>query len=71
LPALGTLFLLLGCLIHPYYEERYLILLKHLMPCLADIPARHAPILREMEEEWMGREEFRGEVGVGGWKKRG
>lgn len=40
LPALGTFVLLLGCLIQPQYEERYLVFLPLDIQCLVDIPKR-------------------------------
>jgi hypothetical protein len=40
LPALGTLFLLLGCLVQPRCEGMCLVLLYLLVPCSVDIPQR-------------------------------
>lgn len=62
-PALGMLFLLLGCLIQPQYEDFCLFLL-YLVLCLVVVSWRHALF---WEGKWIwGAEELEGARGRGG-----
>jgi hypothetical protein len=54
-PALGTLFLLLGYLVQPWYEGFCLILLYFVLPHLLVVSWRPALFWREMEGELMER----------------
>jgi hypothetical protein len=64
LPALRTLFLLIGCLVQPQYERFHLVLLFLVLFCLVVVPWRPNPFWRE---KWRGT----GSRGQDRWKHLG
>lgn len=70
LPALGSLFIFLGCLIQPWYEGWCLVLLHFVKLSSADSIGRPGLFWRETEERWI-QGKWRGQTGRsegrGGW----
>lgn len=77
LPALRTLFLLLSCIVQPWYEGLCLVLLYLVMLCLVNITGKPVVFVlfwKEMKEKQIwgkqcGGEELVGEKWEGGWSQ--